>query len=179
MTSTLSQKKRVSNGTNSNAIIWISKNIFSIFFCISEIYIKFGILSKRRWASEIICFQNYRLSLKLLTEKSRVTLLPKKPCVRTLIHSQHIKGSKKLVKSAWQNFCHIFWSFRKKISLKNSVLGVSKILRLFVNGTTSNAIISKSRNMLWIFSCISEIYIKFEKLWTRRWSSEVICFRKL
>ena len=51
----------MSNGTNSNAIISKWKNIFSIFFCISEIYIKFGILSKRRWASDIICFQNYRL----------------------------------------------------------------------------------------------------------------------
>ena len=59
--------------------------------------------------------------------------MPKKPRVRTLMDSQHVKGSETLLKSARQNFCHIFWSFRKKISSKNSVLVVSEILRLFVN----------------------------------------------
>ena len=37
------------------------KNIFSIFFCISEIYINDETLWNKRWASEIICFWNYRL----------------------------------------------------------------------------------------------------------------------
>ena len=59
--------------------------------------------------------------------------MPKKPRVRTLMDSQHVKVSETLLKSARQNFCHIFWSFRKKISSKNSVLVVSEILRLFVN----------------------------------------------
>ena len=59
--------------------------------------------------------------------------MPKKPRVRTLMDSQHVKGSKTLLKSARKYFCHIFWSFRKKISSKNSVLVVSEILRLFVN----------------------------------------------
>ena len=59
--------------------------------------------------------------------------MPKKPSVRTLIDSQHIKGSERLLKSARQYFCHIFWSLQKEISCKNSVLIVSKILRMFVN----------------------------------------------
>ena len=58
--------------------------------------------------------------------------MPKKPRVRTLM-DRHVKGSGTLLKSARQNFCHIFRSFRKKVSSKNSVLVVSKILRLFVN----------------------------------------------
>ena len=57
----------------------------------------------------------------------------KKPCVRTLMDSEHVKGSKALHKSAWQYFCHISWSLWKKISSKNSVLEVSEILRLFFN----------------------------------------------
>ena len=59
--------------------------------------------------------------------------MPKKPRVRTLKESQHVKGSEKLLKSARQNFCHIFWSLWKEISSKSSVLVISEILRLFVN----------------------------------------------
>ena len=44
MTSILSKQKWVFNATNSNAIISKSENIFWTFFCISEIYIKFGML---------------------------------------------------------------------------------------------------------------------------------------
>ena len=62
----------------------------------------------------------------------------RKTRIRTLINSQHVKGSETLLKSARQYFCHIFWSLWKKISSKNSVLVVSEILRLFVNILTPN-----------------------------------------
>ena len=63
--------------------------------------------------------------------------MPKKPRVRTLIDSEHVKRSKTLHKSA-QYICDIFRALWKKISLKNSVLVVSNILRLFVNIVTSD-----------------------------------------
>ena len=59
--------------------------------------------------------------------------MPKKPCVRTIMDSQHVKRSGTLVKSARQKFCHIFSSLSKKMSSKNSALIVSIILRRFVN----------------------------------------------
>ena len=59
--------------------------------------------------------------------------MPKKPRVRTLMDSQHVKGSGKLLNSARQNFSHLFSTLWKKISSKNSALLVSIILRLFVN----------------------------------------------
>ena len=34
--------------------------------------------------------------------------MPKKPRVRRLIDSQHVKGFATLIKIAWQYFCHIF-----------------------------------------------------------------------
>ena len=71
--------------------------------------------------------------LKLCTAKRRVTKIPKKPSVRTLMGNQHAKGSKTLVKNARQYFCLIFWSPWNKIRLKISVLLLSRILRLFVN----------------------------------------------
>ena len=49
------------NATNSNAIISKSKNVLSISFCISGIYVIFRILSSKRWASDVILFWNYRL----------------------------------------------------------------------------------------------------------------------
>ena len=59
--------------------------------------------------------------------------MPKKPRVRTLMDSQHVKGSESLLKSARQEFSQIFWSLRKQICSKNSVLVLSEILRLFLN----------------------------------------------
>ena len=59
--------------------------------------------------------------------------MPKKPRVKTLMDSQHVKGSGRLIQSAQKYFCHIFWSLWNEISSKNSVLVVSEILRLFVN----------------------------------------------
>ena len=59
--------------------------------------------------------------------------MPKKPLVRTLMGSEHVKGSEKFLKSARQYFCDIFCSLWNEISSKNSILVVSEILKLFVN----------------------------------------------
>ena len=59
--------------------------------------------------------------------------MPKKPCLRTITDSEHVKGSKTLQKSAWRYFSQIFWLLWKKISSKNSFLVVFEILRLFAN----------------------------------------------
>ena len=45
--------------TISNAIIWETKNIFRIFYCISEMCMKLGAFSKKRWASSDNYFRNY------------------------------------------------------------------------------------------------------------------------
>ena len=59
------------NATNSNDVISKSKTIFWIFFSISGIYIKFGKISKKIWASEVISFWNYRF------EKAELLQCPK------------------------------------------------------------------------------------------------------
>ena len=61
MTSIPSQWKWVFNATYSKAIVLKSKNVLWNFFFIFVIYIKFGILWKKRWDSEVINFRNYRL----------------------------------------------------------------------------------------------------------------------
>ena len=64
--------------------------------------------------------------------------MPKKPRLRTLMYNQHVNRSKTLLNSAQQYIWHIFWWVWKKISLKNSDLVVSEILRMFVNMLTSD-----------------------------------------
>ena len=59
--------------------------------------------------------------------------MPKKPRVRTQIDNQQVKEAERLLESARQDLCHIFWSLWKKVSSKSSFLIVSEILRLFVN----------------------------------------------
>ena len=132
MKSILSQQKRVSTATNSNAIISKSKKIFWNFFCIIGICIRFGILWKKRRASEMISCWNYRLQNEGLLK-----------CLKTSV-SEHLwtvnmlKGPKDCLNLQCSIFCHIFWSLRKEMSSKNSVLLVSEILRLFVNILTPN-----------------------------------------
>ena len=118
----------MSNATNSNAIISKSKNIFSIFFWISQIFIKFVLLCKKRSASEVICFWNYRL------QKAGLLKLLKSPLREHLWIVNILKRPKDcLNKSAGHLFCNVFWSLLNEISSENSVLVVSEILRLFVN----------------------------------------------
>ena len=119
--------------------------------------------------------------------------MPKKNQVRTLMDSQYVKGSERLLKFARQYLCHIFWSLWKKISSTTSLLDVCEILRLCVNILTSYDKYSTSvkasvkrkqfkcnyltiKIFFWISFLIFEIYIKFEILLKKRWASEVICF---
>ena len=64
--------------------------------------------------------------------------MPKKTRVTTVMDSQHVKGSKRLLKFARQYFCQSFWSLWKEIRSKNSFLVVPEILRQFVNLLTPN-----------------------------------------
>ena len=51
---------------------------------------------------------------------------------------QHGKWPKALLKSEWQQLYHIYWSLRRKLSWKKSLLVICKILTLFVNTLTAD-----------------------------------------
>ena len=68
----------------------------------------------------------------------------KEPSVRTLMDSQHAKGSETLIKYARQYLFYNFWSLWKKISSKNSFLELYETLRLFVNMLTPDYMYSLS-----------------------------------
>ena len=46
--------------------------------------------------------------LKLQSREGGVTYMPEKPCVRTFMDGQHVKGTERLLKSARQYFSQIF-----------------------------------------------------------------------
>ena len=112
MRSILSQEKRVFNTTNSNATISKSKNIFSIFFCISVIYIKFEILWKKRWASQAICFWNYRL------QKSGLLKCQKSPVSEHLWTVKMLKGLKHSINLHSSIFLIFFDHSERKLAQK-------------------------------------------------------------
>ena len=119
--------------------------------------------------------------------------MPKKPHVRTLMDSQRVKRSERLLKSVRHHVCHIFLWIWKTFSAKNSILVASEILRLFVNiltpnekcfhsvnasvnATNSNGIISNLKNIFRISFCISEMYIKSGIPWKKNMNLTVISF---
>ena len=103
------------------------KTFPDFFFCISGIYIKFETFWKKRWALEVICFWNYTL------QKAGLLKCLKRSVSEHLWTVNMLKGPKHCLNLHGRIFSHIFWSYRRKISSKNYVLVVSKILRLFVN----------------------------------------------
>ena len=98
--------------------------------------------------------------------------MPEKLRIRTLMHSQHVRGLETLHISSSQYFCHNFLFLWKKVGSKNSLLVVSNILRLFTN---SNVIISKPKIFLDFFVHFWNLH-KIWKTLKKRWDLEVICF---
>ena len=75
---------------------------------------------------------------KLRTPKNVVTEMPKKCRFTEHFNKQHGKDSKTLFKSERRYLRQIYWSFRRQLSLKKSLLVILKILRLFVNTFTAD-----------------------------------------
>ena len=71
--------------------------------------------------------------LKLHTAKDFFWSLSKKRHFRTSFASQHVKGSQRLAKSAWEHFYHIFPSLWREIIRKISPLLKFEITGVLVN----------------------------------------------
>ena len=101
---------------NSNAIIFKTRNFFLIFllhFC--NLHQFLNIFKKKM----IVIATLFR---KSQTVKDLVRPLSKKHCFRTLLDSQHVKGSQTLVKSPLEHFHHIFSSLWGNLIWKISPL---------------------------------------------------------
>ena len=79
-----------------------------------------------------------KLLPNLQTVKNFVTGLSKSHRLRNSFESQHVKGSKIIVKSPWKLFYHIFLSLLEEIIRKISRLLNIEILGGFVNRLTAD-----------------------------------------
>ena len=75
--------------------------------------------------------------LKLRTTKNLVRSRSKKSLVEVSFEvsfeKQHRKRSQTLLKFAWQNLYHIYWSLWRQLTFKKFLLVICKISRLFPN----------------------------------------------
>ena len=70
---------------------------------------------------------------KLRTQKNLVRSMPKKSRCKESFGKQDGKSSQTLLKFAWQDLYHIYWSLWMQLTCKKSLLVTSKISRLFPN----------------------------------------------
>ena len=75
---------------------------------------------------------------KLQTVKELVRPLSKKRRFKTSFDSEHVKGSQKLVTSAWEHFYHIFLSGWREMISKIIPLLKFEIIGIFVNTMTAD-----------------------------------------
>ena len=98
----------------SNPVLLKTKNIFSVFYSIDGISIKFWKISKKR---NIVIANVFP---KLATVQGLVTSLTIQRRLKTSFDSQHVKRYQTLLKSSLQHFYHIFSSLWEKIIWKIS-----------------------------------------------------------
>ena len=70
---------------------------------------------------------------KLRSPKNKVRSMSIKSRFKGSFKKQHGKCAQTLLKFAWQNLYHIYWSLWRQLTFKKSLLVISKISRQFPN----------------------------------------------
>ena len=76
---------------------------------------------------------------KLRTPKSKVRSMSIKSRFKGSFKKQHGKRAQTLLKFAWQNLYHIYWSLWRQLTFKNFLLVISKVSRLFPNTLSADS----------------------------------------
>ena len=76
---------------------------------------------------------------KLRTQKNLVRSMSKKSIFKGIFGKQDGKRAQTLLKFAWQNLYHIYWSLWRQLTFKNFLLVICKISRLFPNTVSADA----------------------------------------
>ena len=125
---------------------------------------------------------------KLRTPKNIVRSMSKRSRLKGSFGKQHAKRAQTLLKFAWQNLYHIYWSLWIQLTCKKSLLVTCKISRLFPNILSADGKYSllnrdnlmqpiqmqlsrKEKSFSNFFFYIFEIYSKFWTFFTKRWPS--------
>ena len=75
---------------------------------------------------------------KLRSPKNRVRSMSIKSRFKGSFKKQHGKCAQTLLKFAWQNLYHIYWSLWRQLTFKKFLLVICKISRLFPNTLTAD-----------------------------------------
>ena len=75
---------------------------------------------------------------KLRSPKNKVRSMSIKSRFKGSFKKQHGKCAQTLLKFAWQNLYHIYWSLWRQLTCKKSLLVICKISRLFPNTLSGN-----------------------------------------
>ena len=87
---------------------------------------------------------------KLRSPKNVVRKMSKKRRWRVPFNKQHLKRTQTRFISERRHLYHIYWSLRRQLSMKKSLLVICKILRLFTNRFTADGKYSLlDRDNLW------------------------------
>ena len=124
----------------------------------------------------------------LWTPKNMVTSMSKNSRFKGSFGKQHGKCAKILLKFAWRQIYHIYWSLWRQLACKKSLLVISKISRLFPNSLSGDGKYSvlnrdnltqpiqmelsqKQKTFSTFFLCIFEISFKFWTFSKNLWPS--------
>ena len=116
----------------SNPVIFKTKNIFSVFYSIYGISIKFWTFFKKK---KIVMGNVFP---KLATVQGLVTPLTIQRRLKTSFDSQHIKRFQTVVKSSWEHFYHIFSALWGEMIWKISPWMKFEIIGFFFNTWTAD-----------------------------------------
>ena len=127
--------------------------------------------------------------------KNMVRQMSKKPCFRWLLDTLHGKLVDTMLQSEWERVYKIYQSLWRKFHWKKPVLGIYKIIRLFVNTLTVDdkhyllnsdnltqpiqmQLYRRPKSFAEFYFCILKIYIKFETFAKKGWPSYLLYFGK-
>ena len=116
----------------SDPIIWKTKNIFSVFYSIDRISIKFWTSSKKK---KIVIANVFP---KLATVQGFIMPLTIQQRLKTSFDSQHVKQFQTLVNSSWEYLYLIFSSLWGEIIWKTSPWLKFGIIGFFANTWTAH-----------------------------------------
>ena len=108
------------------------EDFFWIFYCISEMWMKFRTFWKMGWVSLPNYFRTLLFRKEVATETSRRSVF------KTPFDNQRVNGLQTPLKVARQHYYPFFPWISDKLSWKKTALLWSKILRLFVNTMTTD-----------------------------------------
>ena len=125
---------------------------------------------------------------KLWTPKNKVRSIGIKSRFKGSFPKQHRKRAQTLLKFAWQNVYHIYWSLWRQLTFKKSLLVICKISRLFPNTLSADGKYSllnrdnlrqpiqmqvsrKQKTFSQFFSAFLKSNLNFEHFLKKRWTS--------